>query len=194
MLAQGNFHSKARCREVVRPDSICLLPPCLALIQSEVTARSLVPFPVSSGQATVTPLLSSGSRVLRVREGKQASAQQMERKPVLFAVPQVSRQTPCKATGIGSMSSFTGTSPGSGAKAWLDRGLMVPMTCAPPSCSLRNFFRRASDMLYFKRLIQIPRLPEVPVPAPPPPLYPCPWPHTTAPDSLQALDEFPKGL
>ncbi|VFV23683.1 huntingtin-interacting protein [Lynx pardinus] len=26
--------------------------------------------------------------------------------------------------------------------------------------SLRNFFRRASDMLYFKRLIQIPRLPE----------------------------------
>ncbi|XP_070625566.1 huntingtin-interacting protein 1-related protein isoform X2 [Bos indicus] len=28
--------------------------------------------------------------------------------------------------------------------------------------SLRNFFRRASDMLYFKRLIQIPRLPEVP--------------------------------
>ncbi|XP_059264296.1 huntingtin-interacting protein 1-related protein isoform X3 [Mustela nigripes] len=32
--------------------------------------------------------------------------------------------------------------------------------------SLRNFFRRASDMLYFKRLIQIPRLPEVPA-APP---------------------------
>ncbi|XP_063641241.1 huntingtin-interacting protein 1-related protein isoform X2 [Pan troglodytes] len=28
--------------------------------------------------------------------------------------------------------------------------------------SLRNFFRRASDMLYFKRLIQIPRLPEGP--------------------------------
>jgi len=28
--------------------------------------------------------------------------------------------------------------------------------------SLRNFFRRASDMLYFKRLIQIPRLPEAP--------------------------------
>ncbi|MBV97031.1 Huntingtin-interacting protein 1-related protein, partial [Eschrichtius robustus] len=27
---------------------------------------------------------------------------------------------------------------------------------------LRNFFRRASDMLYFKRLIQIPRLPEGP--------------------------------
>ncbi|XP_010839722.1 PREDICTED: huntingtin-interacting protein 1-related protein [Bison bison bison] len=31
--------------------------------------------------------------------------------------------------------------------------------------SLRNFFRRASDMLYFKRLIQIPRLPEVPAPS-----------------------------
>ncbi|KAH0502294.1 Huntingtin-interacting protein 1-related protein [Microtus ochrogaster] len=28
--------------------------------------------------------------------------------------------------------------------------------------SLKNFFRRASDMLYFKRLIQIPRLPEGP--------------------------------
>ncbi|XP_045700677.1 huntingtin-interacting protein 1-related protein isoform X2 [Phyllostomus hastatus] len=28
--------------------------------------------------------------------------------------------------------------------------------------SLRNFFRRAADMLYFKRLIQIPRLPESP--------------------------------
>lgn len=28
--------------------------------------------------------------------------------------------------------------------------------------SLRNFFRRAADMLYFKRLIQIPRLPEGP--------------------------------
>ncbi|XP_055003445.1 huntingtin-interacting protein 1-related protein [Sorex araneus] len=28
--------------------------------------------------------------------------------------------------------------------------------------SLRSFFRRASDMLYFKRLIQIPRLPEAP--------------------------------
>ncbi|XP_006894760.1 PREDICTED: huntingtin-interacting protein 1-related protein [Elephantulus edwardii] len=28
--------------------------------------------------------------------------------------------------------------------------------------SLRNFFRRASDMIYFKRLIQIPRLPEGP--------------------------------
>ncbi|EHB01468.1 Huntingtin-interacting protein 1-related protein [Heterocephalus glaber] len=28
--------------------------------------------------------------------------------------------------------------------------------------SLRNFFRRASDMIYFKRLIQIPRLPESP--------------------------------
>ncbi|XP_026575135.1 huntingtin-interacting protein 1-related protein [Pseudonaja textilis] len=27
--------------------------------------------------------------------------------------------------------------------------------------SLKNFFKRASDMLYFKRLIQIPRLPEV---------------------------------
>ncbi|KAB1255602.1 Huntingtin-interacting protein 1-related protein [Camelus dromedarius] len=31
--------------------------------------------------------------------------------------------------------------------------------------SLRNFFRRASDMLYFKRLIQIPRLPEVLAPS-----------------------------
>uniref|UniRef100_A0A8C5SF95 ENTH domain-containing protein n=1 Tax=Laticauda laticaudata TaxID=8630 RepID=A0A8C5SF95_LATLA len=29
-------------------------------------------------------------------------------------------------------------------------------------CSLKNFFKRASDMLYFKRLIQIPRLPENP--------------------------------
>lgn len=27
--------------------------------------------------------------------------------------------------------------------------------------SLKNFFKKASDMLYFKRLIQIPRLPEV---------------------------------
>jgi hypothetical protein len=35
-----------------------------------------------------------------------------------------------------------------------------------PTCSLRNFFRRASDMIYFKRLIQIPRLPEVPCPSP----------------------------
>lgn len=35
----------------------------------------------------------------------------------------------------------------------------------PRPRSLRNFFRRASDMLYFKRLIQIPRLPEVPAPS-----------------------------
>lgn len=34
--------------------------------------------------------------------------------------------------------------------------------------SLRNFFRRAADMIYFKRLIQIPRLPEV---------LPSPVPH-----------------
>lgn len=39
--------------------------------------------------------------------------------------------------------------------------------------SLRNFFRRASDMLYFKRLIQIPRLPEVP--ALPPLWVLSPW-------------------
>lgn len=30
-----------------------------------------------------------------------------------------------------------------------------------PLSSLKNFFKKASDMLYFKRLIQIPRLPEV---------------------------------
>ncbi|MEJ1282078.1 huntingtin interacting protein 1 related [Cricetulus griseus] len=51
--------------------------------------------------------------------------------------------------------------------------------------SLKNFFRRASDMLYFKRLIQIPRLPEVLI---------LPSPHATAPGSFQALDESPKGL
>lgn len=37
-----------------------------------------------------------------------------------------------------------------------------PVTSPHLPRSLRNFFRRASDMLYFKRLIQIPRLPEVP--------------------------------
>lgn len=40
-------------------------------------------------------------------------------------------------------------------------------------------------MLYFKRLIQIPRLPEVLI---------LPSPHATAPGSFQALDESPKGL
>ncbi|KGL82424.1 Huntingtin-interacting protein 1-related protein, partial [Tinamus guttatus] len=33
---------------------------------------------------------------------------------------------------------------------------------SPLISSLKNFFKRASDMLYFKRLIQIPRLPESP--------------------------------
>ncbi|XP_060026438.1 huntingtin-interacting protein 1-related protein isoform X1 [Lagenorhynchus albirostris] len=41
---------------------------------------------------------------------------------------------------------------------------LAPLTSRlrPRPRSLRNFFRRASDMLYFKRLIQIPRLPEGP--------------------------------
>lgn len=47
----------------------------------------------------------------------------------------------------------------------LRAGSWLLISCLPPSRSLRNFFRRASDMLYFKRLIQIPRLPEVPAPS-----------------------------
>lgn len=78
--------------------------------------------------------------------------------------PQVSRQTPYKATGTGSTSNSTGTG-GTRPWAWL-RGLGWPTgqlhPDRPHSRSLRNFFRRAADMLYFKRLIQIPRLPEVP--------------------------------
>lgn len=42
------------------------------------------------------------------------------------------------------------------------QGARLPSDLPRVSRSLRNFFRRASDMLYFKRLIQIPRLPEVP--------------------------------
>lgn len=60
-----------------------------------------------TGQATVTPLLSSGS-------GRESSLRAACREEVLVTCvfPQVSRQTPCKATGIGSTSSSTGTSQG----------------------------------------------------------------------------------
>ncbi|KFQ38539.1 Huntingtin-interacting protein 1-related protein, partial [Mesitornis unicolor] len=39
---------------------------------------------------------------------------------------------------------------------------LFPAVFLSPLCSLKNFFKKASDMLYFKRLIQIPRLPESP--------------------------------
>ncbi|XP_067557122.1 huntingtin-interacting protein 1-related protein isoform X4 [Pseudorca crassidens] len=58
--------------------------------------------------------------------------------------------------------------PGPGGGWWRVLGLpgwgLAPLTSRLRPCprSLRNFFRRASDMLYFKRLIQIPRLPEGP--------------------------------
>lgn len=95
--------------------------------------------------------------------------------PLQPCCPQVSQRTPCKATGTGSTSSFTGIGPGgfengkNGApRLWEQRaGAAGPGSSdlRRPSRSLRNFFRRASDMLYFKRLIQIPRLPEVPAPS-----------------------------
>lgn len=39
--------------------------------------------------------------------------------------------------------------------------LQFSFTCFPLSYSLKTFFNKARDMLYFKRLIQIPRLPDV---------------------------------
>lgn len=109
------------------------------------------------------------------REGadlkSRAQSSEQGGSPLTPPCPQASRQTPCKATGTGSMSSFTGTSPGRGGGWRRVLGLpgwgLAPLTSClrPRPRSLRNFFRRASDMLYFKRLIQIPRLPEVPAPS-----------------------------
>lgn len=129
-----------------------------------------------TGQATGTPPLGSGSGNLRGREGKQASEQRAEEALLTCAIPQVSQQTPCKATGIGSTSSFTGTNPGEQCYSTAGKRPDALSDLSPSTRSLRNFFRRASDMLYFKRLIQIPRLPEVPVPAAPTPApHSSPW-------------------
>ncbi len=38
--------------------------------------------------------------------------------------------------------------------------VIIRVTC-PLSHSLKTFFNKARDMLYFKRLIQIPKLPDV---------------------------------
>lgn len=39
--------------------------------------------------------------------------------------------------------------------------VIIGVTCHPLSHSLKTFFNKARDMLYFKRLIQIPKLPDV---------------------------------
>lgn len=39
--------------------------------------------------------------------------------------------------------------------------IIMKVTHCPLSHSLKTFFNKARDMMYFKRLIQIPRLPDV---------------------------------
>lgn len=55
---------------------------------------------------------------------------------------------------------YPGLTQGTGVPPSLPASPSSRFSFLPPS-SLKSFFKKASDMLYFKRLIQIPRLPEV---------------------------------